>query len=93
MNSTSKQKGALATREARLALLELKILVDSTAEKIHAAELEAVGLAVGHSQGCDPLKTLRIAVEALRSPNFEAAISEVRTKMETAVAWHLGAQS
>jgi len=89
MNSTHKEKVALATREARLALLEVKTLVDSTAEKIHAAELEAVG----HPQGCDPLKTLRIAAEALQAPNFEAAISQVRSKLETAVAWHRGVES
>jgi hypothetical protein len=61
-------------------------------EKIHTAELEAVGLVVGHPQGCDPLKTLRIAADALQPPNFEAAISQVRSKMEIAVAWHLGVE-
>ena len=89
MNSTSMQKGALITREAHSALLDLKTLVDSVTDKIHAAELEAVGLAVGHRQGADPLRMLRIAAETLRSPNFEAAISQARVKMETAVAWHL----
>jgi hypothetical protein len=37
MNSTSKQKGALITREAHSALLDLKTLVDSVTDKIHAA--------------------------------------------------------
>jgi hypothetical protein len=93
MNSMSKQKAALITREARLALLDLKNLVDSAAEKIHAAELEAVGVAVGHRQGADPLRALRGAADTLKSPDFEAAVSQARTKMETALAWHRGPQS
>jgi hypothetical protein len=34
------QNGALVTREVRLALLEFKTLVDSTAETIRVAERE-----------------------------------------------------
>jgi hypothetical protein len=71
----------------------LKNLVDSAAEKIHAAELEAVGVAVGHRQGPDPLRALRVAADTLKSPNFEAAVSQARTKMEAALVWHLGPQS
>ena len=59
MKSTNMQKGALITREAHSALLDLKTLVDSATEKIHAAELEAIGLAVGHRQGAGPLRMLR----------------------------------
>jgi hypothetical protein len=93
MNSAKMQKGALVTREARLALSDLKNLVDSAAEKIHAAELEAVGVAVGHRPGADPLRALRVAADTLKSPDFEAAVSQARTKMETALAWHRGPQS
>jgi hypothetical protein len=90
MDSTIMQKGALFTREAHMALLELKALVDNTTEKIHAAQLEAVGLAVGHSQNEDPLKTLRLASEIFLSPNFEATVSQAREKMGTAVTHYLG---
>jgi hypothetical protein len=92
MESTNLQKGALITREAHLALLDLKTLVDSITENIHAAEREAVGLAIGHRQGAVPPRMLRVAAEALRSANFEVAVSQARAKMETAVAWHLVAE-
>jgi hypothetical protein len=92
MKSTKMQKFALATREAHLALLDLKALVDSATEKIHAAELEAVGLAVGHRPDAGALRILRAAADALRSPNFDVAVSQAREKMETAAAWQQDAQ-
>jgi hypothetical protein len=92
MDSVFRQQGAMITREAHAALRDLKILVDGAAEKIHAAELEAIGLAIGRWEHGDPLGGLRVVAETLRSPNFETAISEARVKTETAVAWHLRAQ-
>jgi hypothetical protein len=86
------QRAALITRDAHLALLDLKKLVDSATQKIHAAELETVGLAVGNSRGKDALSTLRAAAETLRSPDFDAAISQARSKIESAVALHLTAE-
>lgn len=86
------QQGVVITREAHLALLDLKRLVDTATEEIHAAELETAGMAIGCLEGDDPLRTLRAAAETLRSPGFEAAILQARRKMETAVAWHLTAQ-
>jgi hypothetical protein len=86
------QHGALITRDARTALLELKILVDNAAEKIRAAERESVGIAIGRPRHENPLRTLRDASDALQSPNFEAAISLAREKMQTAVNWHLEIQ-
>jgi hypothetical protein len=73
MLSRTTPKGAIVTREARLALLEFKTLVDSTAEKMLAAEREAVSLAIGQRHGGDPLESLRVVADALQSPNFEAA--------------------
>lgn len=84
--------GALSTRDARAALLDLKRLVDSAAEKIGAAERETVGVAVGKRQGDDPLRTLRTAAAALQSPNFDAAVSRVRETIKSAVAWHVEVQ-
>jgi hypothetical protein len=86
------QHGALITRDARTALLELKLLVDIAAEKIRAAECESVGIAIGRPQQENPLRTLRDAADALQSPNFEAAISLAKQKMQTAVNWHLEVQ-
>ena len=86
------QQGALIAREAHSALLDLKKLVDTATETIHAAEIEIVGLAIGHKQSGDPLQTLRTAAETLRSPNFEATILEARAKMATAAAWRFAAR-
>lgn len=89
MAAKDMQQGALITREAYLALLDLKRLVDAATQKIHAAQLETVGLAVGHPQGPDPLQTLQLAVETVRSRDFEATVLQARAKMETAIAWHV----
>jgi hypothetical protein len=93
MTFTKLQQRALITRDAHTALLNLKNLVDTATEQIRVAERESVGIAIGqHQQGEDPLKTLQTASETFRSPNFEAAVSAVREKMDTAVSWHLGAR-
>lgn len=44
--NTELQKRALAARDAHLALLDLKKFVDEAAQTTHAAELEAVHLAI-----------------------------------------------
>jgi hypothetical protein len=89
MASRKLQKAALVTREAYQAVLELKQLVDSATKKVHTAELETVGQAVGSSQQEDALRTLRTAAESITSPNFDAAVAQARLKIETAVALHL----
>ena len=43
--NTEMQRRALAARDAHLALLDLKKVVDEAAQTTHAAELEAVHLA------------------------------------------------
>jgi hypothetical protein len=43
--NTDMQRRALAARDAHLALLDLKRVVDEAAQTTHAAELEAVHLA------------------------------------------------
>ena len=92
MHSHSTPRGAIVTREASLALLEFKTLVDSTTEKIRAAEREAVGFAIGQQHCGDTLRALQIVAEALKSPVFEAALSQARSKTDNAVAWHSGEQ-
>ena len=43
-------QGTLITRDAQMALLDLKKLVGSMAEKIRVAERETVGAAIEHRQ-------------------------------------------
>jgi hypothetical protein len=88
MNSLRMRKQALATREAHIALLDLKKLVDDATQTTHAAELEAVHLAIRpHPEG-DTSVTLRVVLERLRSANFEATLSQVREKLEMALSFH-----
>jgi hypothetical protein len=86
MTISKMREAALTARDAHLALLELKQLVDSATKKIHCAELEMVGAAIARSGTHDPVRNLRAAADALQSPAFEAAISQARTKMSHAVA-------
>ncbi|HEX2714468.1 MAG TPA: hypothetical protein VHM88_19925 [Candidatus Acidoferrales bacterium] len=84
--TTEKQQRALATREARLALLELKKVVDDAVHATHAAELEAIHLAVRPQRSGDARTTLRGVVDRLRSSSFENTLTQVRQKLETAVS-------
>jgi hypothetical protein len=77
---------ALAARDAHLALLELKKLVDDAAQATHAAELEAVYLAISSRQGDDIRSTLRVVIDRLASPNFETTLSQIRERLETAAS-------
>jgi hypothetical protein len=92
MSFTYLEQGALITRDAYVAVLGLKKLVDSAAEKIRIAERETVGVAIGRRQGDDPIRTLRDAAETLQPPNFDSAVSLAREKVQTAVDWHLRVQ-
>jgi hypothetical protein len=67
---------ALAARDAHLALLELKKLVDDATQATHAAELEAVYLAVSARQGDDVRMTLKVIMDQLASPDFETTLSQ-----------------
>jgi ribosomal protein L12E/L44/L45/RPP1/RPP2 len=82
------QRRTLVTRDAYSALRNLKTLVDLATEKLHAAELESVDAAIGRRQEDVPLRALLGAVETLRSPKFDAALEEARSKTATAVALH-----
>jgi hypothetical protein len=82
---TEMQKRALAARDAHLALLELKKLVDDAARTTHAAEFEAIHLAINPSQSGDIRMTLQVVVDHLKSAHFESTLSLVREKLETAL--------
>jgi hypothetical protein len=82
-------KGALVTRDAYQALLDLKSLVETAVEKAHMAGLETAGLGVSSRPPVgDPLKELRSAAETLHSPTFETTLAEARSKIDQAMAWH-----
>lgn len=86
MNQIVLQKRALATRDAHSALLDLKRLVDEAAQTTHAAELEAIGVAISQRQHGDIGKTLRVVVERLRSHNFETTLMQAKEKLEIAMS-------
>jgi hypothetical protein len=77
--NTEMQKKALAAREAHLALLDLKKVLDEAARKTHAAELEAVHLATCSRPTGDIRTALRVVSEILESANFDSALARVRS--------------
>jgi hypothetical protein len=81
-------QGTLITRDAHAALAILKKIVDSAEEKVRKAERESAAAAIGCQKDDDPLETLRDVAAALQSRDFESAVSIVREKIKTAVAWH-----
>lgn len=85
------QKRALAARDAHLALLDLKKLVDEAARTTHAAELEAIGVAISCPPHCDICETLRVVVERLRSHNFETTLMQAKEKLEVAMSTEIEA--
>jgi DNA polymerase III gamma/tau subunit len=88
MTAIRMQRGVLITREAHAALRDLKSLVDLAVEKVHAVELDSVGVAIGHPQREDLSQALLAAAQAVESSKFEAAVREAQAKMRAAVAWH-----
>ena len=84
--NTAMQKRALAARDAHLALLDLKKVVDEAAQSTHAVELEAVHLAISPRPGADISSPLRAVLERLGSANFEAILSRARQSLQTAMS-------
>jgi tRNA C32,U32 (ribose-2'-O)-methylase TrmJ len=86
MYSQNIQECAIIAREASSALLELKDLVDRTAENVRTAERQAIGMAIGRHEGVEALAVFRGVADALQSADFEAALSQARAKMQAAFA-------
>jgi hypothetical protein len=84
--NTDMQRRALAARDAHSVLLDLRKAVDEIAQTVHAAEIEAIHLAIRPKASGDVAKTLRAAVQRLDPANFEHALSMVREKLLTALA-------
>jgi hypothetical protein len=81
-----KPKQAFAAREAHEALLVLKDLVDDAAKTTHSAELESFSLAVNQDENESVRRTLQNVAERLKSPDFEAVLTEAREKLDIAVS-------
>jgi hypothetical protein len=86
MYSQHSQESAVVAREASLALMEFKTMVDSTAERVRAAERQAIGMAIGRREEDDALTMIRAAAEALQSADFDAALCRARAKTQVALA-------
>jgi len=84
--NTEMQKKALAAREAHLALLDLKRVVDEATQTTHAAELEAVHLAISPRSAGDITTTLRGVLENLESSVFDNALARVRESLQLAMS-------
>jgi len=85
MNSDM-QKKALAARDAHMALLDLKKVVEEAARTTHCAELEAVHLAVSSRRSDDVSSKLRSVLERLASADFEAALTKARHSLQMAMS-------
>jgi hypothetical protein len=79
-------KQAFAVREAYEALLGLKKIVDEATETAHTAELESFYLAVKRSEIDGVRRTLEEVEAHMNSPTFDATLSRVREKLETAAS-------
>ncbi len=84
LHSQSLQEGAIVAREASSALIELKLIVDRTAEAVRAAEREAVGMAIGNHPGNDPLTLLRAVAQSLDT-DLGPALSQAKAKTQAAL--------
>src|SRR5262244_276149 len=80
------QKQARAAREAHMALLDLKKLVDEAAQTTHCAELEAVHLAVSTNASGDISTTIRAVLARLGSADFESSLDKARQSLRTALS-------
>ena len=79
-------KQAFAARDAHEALLDLKKKADEATETAHAAELESFHLAVERSEIDGVRRTLQEVGDRLKSPKFDAVLSQLRDKLETAAS-------
>jgi hypothetical protein len=84
--NTEMQKRALAAREAHLALLDLKKVMEEAAETTHLAEMEAVHLAISAGSVGDIAAALRSVLERLEAGQVEATLSRARQNLLAAMS-------
>lgn len=84
--NTEMKKRALAARDAHIALLDLKRVVDEATQITHAAELEAFHLAVSPKTSGDITIEVRAVLRTLDSADFEASLSKARENLQIALS-------
>ena len=82
MNSDM-QRRAIAAREAHIALLDLKKMVEGVAKATHATELEAVRIAITSKNAEEVTDRMRAVLERLGSSDFEDSLSKARQAHES----------
>jgi hypothetical protein len=80
------QRRALAAREAHMALLDLKKVVEEAARSTHCIELEAVHLAVSSRRTSDLSTKLGAVLERLASADFEKSLAKARQHLHIAMS-------
>ena len=80
------QKQARAARDAHIALLDLKKLVEEAVQTTHCAELEAVHLTVCPKESGDISATIRSVLERLGSADFESSLNKARQSLQTVLS-------
>ncbi len=80
------QRRALAARDAHMALLDLKRVVEEAARTTHCAELEAVHLAISSRRTDDITSKLRSVLEQLASADFESTLAKARQSLQMAMS-------
>jgi len=80
------QRKALAARDAHMALLDLKKVVEEAARTTHCAELEAVHLAISSRKTDEISSKLRSVLERLASADFDAALAKARQSLQLALS-------
>jgi hypothetical protein len=80
------QRRALAARDAHMALLDLKRVVEEAARTTHCVELEAVHLAFSSRRADDISSKLGSVLERLASADFETALAKARQSLQMAMA-------
>jgi len=79
------QKRALAARDAHLALLDMKKVVEEAAQNTHLAEMEAVHLAMVAEPAGNFAAAVRAVLERLESADLEATLQRARQSLLAAM--------
>jgi len=80
------QKRALAAREAHIALLDLKKVVEEVAQTAQDAEFEAAHLAIRPRADADITPKVRKALDRLASADFEDTLVRARENLQIAMS-------
>ena len=89
MSPATIEQAAQLMRQAYVALLGVKSLVDNAATTVRRAELDAIGLAMGRGREGDPIVALQSATSTLQSQDFQTALLQAQDKIDSAVAYLL----